>query len=357
MLLFSVGVALSAATILTVTLLTELASSSVEGELDRVLLNGVQVKAVGLPAPALADAVRDAAASLRYEPMPVCMAAGAAQGRECAVWGVGSCGADRFSLRFCDGRFFDRREEDAAARVCVIAEGTANALFGTTRVVGAPLRLSLCGVEEIFRIVGVYADGAAARMGYSTAETVYLPYTVLQAGGRVETAYWLAAQQGLQGAVVRLRERLGKACQLTDHTGQRAQIRHAFDLVTGILTLISSVSLVVAAFSLLVITRIRILGHVREIGLKKSIGASNADLLWEYVFEGAGIALIGSLIGTALTGVLCLMLRWSGYEVVFPWTTATAVTLASMCLSALFCLIPAGWVARLPPAQTLRRDG
>lgn len=357
LLLYSIGVALSAATILTVTLLTGMASAGVDRELDRVLLNGVQVRASSLSAAVLEDAVRDAAASLTYEPMPVCVAAGTAQGRPCAVWGVASCGADRFSLRFCAGRFFDRREEDAAARVCVIGERMAAALFGTRQIIGAPLRLSVGGVDEIFRVVGVYDDGTAARMGYSGAETVYLPHTVPQVGGSVETTYWLAAQDGLGEAVVRLRERLGSACQFVDHVGQRRQIRHAFDLVAGILTLISSVSLMVAAFSLLVITRIRVMSHVREIGLKKSIGASTADLLWEYVFEAGGIALIGSLIGAALTGALCLVLRAAGYEVCYPWLTVPAVTLAAVILSALFCLIPAGWAARLPPAQTLRRDG
>ena len=357
MLLYSVGVALSVATILTVTLLTGLAESSVEQELDRVLLNGVQVRASGLPAAVLEDAVADAAVSLRQAPMPVCVASGTAQGRACAVWGVGSCGADRFSLRFCTGRFFDRRQEDAAAHVCVIGERMAIALFGTAQIIGSPLRLAIDGVEETFRVVGVYDDGTAARMGYSGTETVYLPHTVLQSGDKIEISYWLAAEDGLQEAVVRLKERLGKVCQFTDHTGQRRQIRHAFDLVTGILTLISSVSLVVAVFSLLVITRIRVLGHVREIGLKKSIGATNADLLWEYVFEAGGIALIGSLIGATLTGVLCLVLLAMGFEVCFPWLTASAIAVAAVGLSALFCLIPAGWAARLPPAQTLRRDG
>ena len=357
--LYATGVALSVAAILIVSTLSGLATRRVEEELDRLLLDGVQVRFSSLNGDTAEDALRDAARGLRQTPLPVVALTGTAQGRACAVWGVGSCGVERFSLRFCAGRFFSRWEEDAAARVCVIGETAAEALFGITQAVGAPLRLAVGPVEETFRVVGVFADGYAARMMNVAAEIVYVPCSVVEqaAGGRAERAYWLSAEPGLTQAAVRLKDRLGDDCQITDYTGQRTQIRKVFGLVSGILTWISSVSLLVAAFNLRVVTQIRLKGQLREIGLKKSIGATDGDLLWESVFEAGWIALLGALIGVGIDGVLCLILRLTGEEAPFPFAVAGGVTAAAVALSVLFSLIPAWRAARLPPAMTLRQNG
>ncbi len=357
LLLYSVGVAMSVATILSVNTLTAVCSSGVEGELDRVLLNGAQVRISGLPTEAAEDAVRDAADALRKPPMPVITANGYAEKQDCAVWGVGSCGADRFSLRLRTGRFFTRLEQDAAARVCVIAEPLACALFGRADVCGAPIQVSIGDISEPFRIVGVYTSGYAAQMMHNV-QPVYLPYTVLRQGdvGITETTFWLAAQDGLRDAAVRLMDRLGEHCLITDYTAQRERIRRAFDLVADVLTMISFLSLIVASFNLLVVTRIRVNGQIREIGLKRSIGASDRDLLWEYVFEASGIALIGAGIGVTINAALCMCLCLLKYEAPFSWPLAVCVTACAELLSVLFCLVPARWAAKLPPAQSLRRD-
>ena len=355
LLLYAVGVALSVATILIVTALSTLVTTRVDGELDRILLNGVQVKVSALSPTAANDAVARACEGLRHAPLPVAVLPGRAEGETCTVWGVGASGGARFSLRFRVGRFFSRAEEDAAAPVCVIGATLSRTLFGTADGIGTPLRLAVGGVEETFRVVGVYEDGAAADWT-STGAVVYLPHTLAAGALGRESTYWLAAEEGLTAAAARLKAELGADVVLTDYTGQRAQIRDVFTLVTRVLTWISAVSLLVAAVNLRVVTRIRLKSQVRQIGLKKSIGAADRDLLWESVFEAVAIALTGVALGALLGGGACLVLCAMGACAPFPTTTALTVTGAAVLLSVAFCLPPAWRAARLPPAQTLRQE-
>ncbi len=358
-LLYSFGVCLSVTTVLTVGTLTRLAFRNVDRELDAVLLDGAQVALPTVPAVVAADAVGDAAACLSGAPMAVSVADGTAEEEPVSLWGLDACGGDRLSLTLTQGRFFSRREQDAGQRVCVISEDTARTLFGTTAAIGRPVSLKLGTIREPFRVVGVFKRSYVARLAGLPTETVYLPASVMaewQASAYHPT-YWVEKEAGTDGFLTVLRDRLGGASvAVTDDSAVRRQVTDIFGKVEAILSGISGVSLVVAAFNLLVITRIHVNGRIREIGLKKSLGAGDADILWEFVLESVATALIGAALGLVLDGALCAALALAGSPVGFRLGRALAVTGLVVLLSAAFSAVPSFRASRLPPAQTLRRQ-
>lgn len=358
-LLYSFGVCLSVTTVLTVGTFTRLAFQNVERELDAVVLDGAQVQLPTVSAEVAADAVADAATLLAQKPMAVSVASATAEDQPVSLWGVDACGDKRLSLSWTEGRFFSRLEQDGAERVCAISKDTAIALFGTASVIGCPIRLTLGRIREPFRIVGVYDRGYMARLVDQPTKTVYIPSTVMAQWQAADyrPSYWVRREEGTDEFLTFLQDRLGKpSVGIEDYSEQREQIVDIFQKVETVLSLISGVSLVVAAFNLLVITRIHVGGRVREIGLKKSLGAGDADVMWEFVMESAATALIGAALGVAIDGVLCAILTWSGSPVGFRVVRAAVVTGIVLALSVVFSAIPSFRASRLPPADTLRRE-
>jgi putative ABC transport system permease protein len=127
--------------------------------------------------------------------------------------------------------------------------------------------------------------------------------------------------------------------------------------ITGFIALVAGISLVVGGIGIMNIMLVAVTERTREIGVRKALGATDGDVLGQFVIEAAAISLVGGLIGVALAiGLVLLAGVAAGFAAPISWI---AVVLALAFASAIgigFGFYPARRAALLPPIEALRYE-
>jgi putative ABC transport system permease protein len=125
----------------------------------------------------------------------------------------------------------------------------------------------------------------------------------------------------------------------------------------GVMVALSSVALLVGGIGVMAIMMVSVTDRTREIGLRKALGATRQEILWQFLVESATLTFIGGLLGIAfglatghiLKEVLDLQ---SGV----PLWSAVLATLVSIMIGLVFGLYPANRAAAMDPVEALRHE-
>jgi putative ABC transport system permease protein len=266
--------------------------------------------------------------------------------------------------------------------VCVVREG----LIREARYVGDPLALDLRVGAEYYRVVGVLPDftlrsTAQHVLGIDDrSREVYVPFetavercgltaTTNEAGRSEATRVELhqLVCQVRDGADVELAARaihtvLARFHERRDYEvtvplellQSRQQAQRVFDVV---LPIIAGISLLVGGIGILNIMLASVTERTREIGIRRAIGASRADVVLQFLIETVTLAGAAGILGVAagLAFVLALE-RFTEWEpVITGWSVALALLISSA-TGIVFGIYPARRAALMDPIQALRHE-
>jgi putative ABC transport system permease protein len=276
------------------------------------------------------------------------------------------------TVRLREGRFFDRHDEDTYAAVCVIGDEVRRELYGFERALGQPLKVN----DHWLTVVGVLAPGGGTRevQGVTlegTANDVYLPVTTAERrftrpplksplDDLVVSMSPGTPVQESAAVIATLLDRLHGGAD--DYTitvpeallEQSRRTQRLFDIVMGA---IAGISLLVGGIGIMNIMLATVLERTREIGVRRAMGARQADIRNQFVIESFTITVTGGLLGIAMGLAIA-----KGVAAYAGWTTI--VTAASIVLSVGvsaavglgFGIYPAMRAARLDPVEALRYE-
>jgi putative ABC transport system permease protein len=267
------------------------------------------------------------------------------------------------------GRFFTASELRGGDPVVVLEERFAARLMGredplarVIRVGGRPLRV--IGLyrtpENIFQppsqeIAAIVPFQTADRL-YRYDETNALWIVVKPRGGVSVTT----AQDAVTVALRRARG-LRPGDPDTFDLITQDQILDIFNQLTSVFFLVmialSSVALMVGGIGVMGIMMVSVTDRTREIGVRKALGATRREILWQFLVEAATLTLVGGAIGVAFgLGAGETLKSALGFEAGVPlWSAGVAVTV-SILIGLAFGLLPANRAARLDPVEALRYE-
>ncbi len=129
-----------------------------------------------------------------------------------------------------------------------------------------------------------------------------------------------------------------------------------FIAVAGVMTAIAAISLVVGGIGIMNIMLVGVAERTREIGLRKATGASNRNILEQFLIESLLMSIIGGVIGYGAGYVIAIAIsRFLLFTPAFTWEIALTALGVSVIVGAIFGLYPAIRAARKDPIESLRQ--
>lgn len=287
---------------------------------------------------------------------------------DCYVWGVDRSADRLISLEAEHGRLINNSDSAAGSKVCVIDEQFAVKSYGRSNVVGKSLSMFLGGKYHEFEIIGVASSGLSGLQGMLTnimPGFMYIPISTMQQLTGRTTYDKLAVKLDDMDADIPVVEAVKQAMNAANGTtdayivnnllAQKGQLEDILGIVTTALSLVAGISLAVSGISVMTTMLMSVTERTREIGIKKSIGATGRDICREFLSEAVALTMLGSAAGASAG----LLLSWAGCVVAgipfqTDWLMMAAAVLASGATGALFGAYPAVKAARLRPVEALR---
>lgn len=128
-----------------------------------------------------------------------------------------------------------------------------------------------------------------------------------------------------------------------------------FIALTGVMTAIATISLIVGGVGIMNIMLVGVAERTREIGLRKAVGASNGNIIWQFMVEALIMSLLGGLFGYLAGYLLAFAIStFFTFSPAFTWQIALCAFILSIGVGTLFGIYPAIRAARKDPIESLR---
>ena len=287
------------------------------------------------------------------------------------IWGIDAGAKQIFNLDLQYGRLFRKEDILSGEKICLVDETMAQAFYHRENIVGKKLKISLDGHYETFDIVGVVSSGGNILqnfIGEYVPSFVYIPYTSMQRtlgqNGFDQIALKVEEETNIDAfseQIIRELEELegkGGVFRAQNIAQQKEKLNHIMQLVSQILSTIAGISMVVAGLGIMTVMLAAVSERTREIGIKKSIGATKVDIIREFLIEAFALSLLGSLTGT----VVGLSIAWIGCQVLhtdflFQGGSVLFTILFAIGNGLIFGVYPSLKAANLKPVEALRHSG
>jgi putative ABC transport system permease protein len=275
---------------------------------------------------------------------------------------------DAFSMKLTAGRNLDADDIDGRRKVALLGHGVAEALFPTPEAaLGQVVR---AGVES-FRVIGVVdkVKRFGIGFGFDWNNFVLVPLGI---GGTGDQGALIIVTQGTEHndmakrvafALLSHRHRGVDDFQVFDVGAITEKFYAVFRIMQLIVAFIASIALLVGGVGVMNILLVSVSERVREIGLRKAIGASDVAIGAQFLFESALLSALGGLVGVgggALAAKLIGFLISTKEETWVPVLSVEAMVgalSASALIGIFFGLLPARKASRLTVVDCLRAAG
>jgi putative ABC transport system permease protein len=266
------------------------------------------------------------------------------------------------------GRFFSDIDMKRSSQVVVLGSKFATKFFGTNNPIGQQIRIK----DSRFEIIGVLREkGSSVGADYDKALVIPITTSANRLIGR-NSPYGLGVDYIVASArdsksvdaavfqitnLLRLRHKINGEDDFGIQTQKDAL--KTVGQITGALTImlaaIAAISLFVGGIGIMNIMLVSVTERTHEIGLRKAIGATQQDILWQFTIEAVIVSAAGGLVGAAVgvSGVLLVGALTPLEAAISPIAIASAVGISGA-IGLFFGVVPARRAAQLDPIVALR---
>jgi putative ABC transport system permease protein len=285
--------------------------------------------------------------------------------KDTLILGVSPQYRDVRNLTVLAGRFLDDEDEAAHIKCAVVTIPFAREMFGSSdAAVGQ--NFQIIGIP--FTIIGTFKESVDT-FGQSeiTDNTILIPYSVARyftGTDNVDQIYFSirtmeevpdASREALR--IISARHRTNSVYKAQDLRELLTTAATISDILTVVLVLVATVTLAVGGVGIMNIMLANVRARVREIGIRKALGATYREIKLQFLAEAIIISLSGGVVGTLVGLALPLSIHFftdfplpiSGWSVVIALATATLV-------GVVFGTVPATRAAQMDPVEALKYE-
>ena len=269
------------------------------------------------------------------------------------------------NLVVASGRFFDAQDQQSHTKVGLVTDKWAQQVYGPAETaIGKIVKLS--GLP--FTVIGTFRERVNT-FGQSevTTNTFLIPYTVARyfaASPVVKNIYFSVADPSMVAPVteqvlrvIQSRHRAESVYNVTNLTQLVAVAENTANALTVVLLAIAAVVLLVSGVGIMNIMLATVSARIREIGIRKALGATNREIRFQFLSEAILISVGGGLLGVVIGLALPYSVRFlTEYRLPISGLSAIVAIIVSSLVGILFGTVPAARAAKLDPVESLRYE-
>jgi len=268
------------------------------------------------------------------------------------------------------GRYITELDVEQRANVCVLGRDVVHSLFPFEDPLGKDVKIA----GRPFQVVGVM-EPLGSILGQSRDNSVFIPISTFHKFYPEmtfpETIFVIIVRpisrayvkSGIDEITDILRRRRQLASGAPDNFGISSQdaLLDIYNQLTGatylVLTAISAVALMIGGIGVMNIMLVSVTERTKEIGLRKAVGATRSNILWQFLIEAVVLTGIGGLLGLAVGELASILMnKYSPLPAFVPaWAIGVGIGV-SAAVGIVFGLWPAWKAARLDPIESLRYE-
>ena len=261
------------------------------------------------------------------------------------------------------GDFFD---DDSDLSSAVIGQNVAYDLFGQT----APLGKTFTLRNQTFTVRGVFQKFNAPPLSATANfdDSIFIPYQMADhLTGNTTEYYAVLAKPGdikqlkpvIGDITSALKKQNGGEQDFTvlDEEQSISMSSGIIDLLTTFITAVAAISLLVGGIGIMNIMLVSVTERMHEIGIRKAVGATNQQILSQFVLESTVLSFAGGMLGILISLVVNGLLHaYTSYRPVISWGAVILATIVSVAVGIVFGTAPAIKAARKDPIEALRHE-
>jgi len=281
------------------------------------------------------------------------------------IWGTGIDYATMKAAVPISGRFFTEDEIRSRQKVAVVGATVIKQLFGNVNPVGQTMKINRIN----FRIIGILPVKGTSFM-FDQDDVIVIPVTtaMYRVLGKEyvdsidvevkDQAMIDETQDTIRNLIIK-RHRLEADDQDSFEIRDMSEIRDMLSQTTRtmslLLSIVAAISLLVGGIGIMNIMLVSVKERIKEIGLRKAIGARRKDILVQFLIESSLLTLSGGLFGIILgTSISVLISFFAQWSVKVSLSAIMLSTVVSVLIGIGFGLWPAVQASRLNPIEALR---
>jgi len=264
-----------------------------------------------------------------------------------------------------NGRFFDDADDSAHIKCAVVTQAFARARYGSDdEAVGQTFEIE--GIP--FTVIGVFKE-AVDDFGESEIadQTILIPYSV---------AKYFTGSENLRQIYFSMRsmdEVTEAAAQIKDIVHSRHRPNSVYntqtlkqmltiageiaDALTLLLVMVAAVTLAVGGVGIMNIMLANVRARIREIGIRKALGATYREIKLQFLAEAVIISLTGGFVGTLVGLAVPLSIRFfTDYKLPFSWWSVFIALTSATLVGVVFGTVPATRAAQMDPVDALKYE-
>lgn len=261
-----------------------------------------------------------------------------------------------------EGKLFTEADVKKRAKVVVIGPKIVEKLFDSPeQAVGRNIKLD----TQTYKVIGTLKKKSGGGLGGPDFDSyIYLPHTAAISFNPNKTFlyFYLKArsEEDIPAAKKEVEDALLKRYDDSDFSVvEQSEILNAvtsiFGVLNNILVLIGAISLVVGGIGIMNIMYVTVVERIKEIGIRRAIGATKRDILMQFLTESVLISLIGGIGGLAVAGGIVLLIN-QYFPAVINFTSVVLAVGVSTAVGVGFGVFPARKAANLSPIEAIRYE-
>jgi putative ABC transport system permease protein len=269
------------------------------------------------------------------------------------------------NLVVTDGRFFDDTDDSAHLKCAVVTQEFARSRYGSDdEAVGQTFEIQ--GIP--FTIIGVFRE-AVDDFGESEIadQTILVPFSVgryISGTENLRQIYFSlrsmeevpdAANQILH--IIQSRHRPNSVYKPQTMKEVLTMAENIANIITAVLVLVAAVTLAVGGVGIMNIMLANVRARIREIGIRKALGATYREIKLQFLTEAVIISLAGGVFGTIVGLSLPLSIRFfTSYVFPFSWLSVVIALASALAVGVIFGTVPATRAAQMDPVDALKYE-